>query len=248
MKLVFFIMVFALSAQKTVTVYDVPDDTKVAELEGEIIKNSFKLYNAHNPTDKLKYNIIHLKKFKEIFDTLDNTKEKNYVFCMYQITITKDRQKIYDFSVPYIPIKESIYALKNRKDKDFRKKGIKIAYQIGSTQEKQIGYLKKYKIEPVDFNVIGEKITALREGKVDFVIGDNIEVWGKNDLLVVEDMKEQPGSGFGFMYAKGSTLRAKLDPYILKYITSQSFFNYLIRNFGKDVVDYYKENIKNKAY
>jgi hypothetical protein len=248
MKLVFFLIVIVLCAQREVTIFNVPDDTKVALLEAEIVKNTFKLYNAHNPTDRLKYNIVHLNKFFEVFEAIDKSNKKDYVFSMYQITITEERQKKYDFSSSYIPIKESIYTLKSRADKNFKKKGVRIAYQLGSTQEKQIEYLKSYEIKPVVYNVIGEKIIALRNNEVDFVIGDNIEIWGKSDMLVVEDMKNQPGDGFGFLYAKGSTLRNKLDPYILKYITSQSFFNYIIRNFGKEVAVYFKDNIKGSGY
>jgi ABC-type amino acid transport substrate-binding protein len=244
MKLIFFLIVIILSAQKEVTIYNAPDDTKVALLEAEIVKNIFKLYNVHNSNDKLTYRVTYLKTFDQVFEALDNTENKDYSFSMCQITITAEREEKYDFSIPFIPIKESVYTLKSREDKEYKKDGVKIAYQKGSTQEEQITNLEKYKIVPVVFDIIRGKIESLRKKDVDFVIGDNIEVWGKTDLVIVENMDTQSGSGVGFLYSKSSKLRKKLDPYIKKYISSQSFINYLIRDFGKDVANYYKENIK----
>ena len=244
MKLIFFVFVICLLSQREIKIFNVPEDNVVAMLELEVIKNTFKLYNVFNASDKLKYKLVFQKNFKDVFDELDKAIDINYSMSMYQITITKEREKKYNFSIPYIPIKESIYTLKERDDKSYQKEGVKIAYQSGTTQEKQINLLKKYKIVPIAYTVREEKIAALRKNDVDFAIGDNIEIWGTKDLVLVKDMNDQPGNGLGFMFAKGSTLRDKLNPYVKKYIASQSFFNYLIKNFGKNVADYYKENLK----
>jgi ABC-type amino acid transport substrate-binding protein len=231
-------------SQSVVTAFVIDDGSPTTKLEKKLLLNIVKLHNT-TASEKIKIEFENLNVFGDLFNKINAVKKKNNALACYQITITEERKKKYEFSSKYLPIKESIYTRADNTNLDYKIKGSKISYQPNSTNEKPFKELSEsYNIIGVPKGTPTAKIKALLSKEVDFVIGDNIDVWGNNKLKIVDDFKVQAGFGFGIMYPKGSTLRDKLEPSLTKYLKSQSYFNFLYKNYGKDVAKYYRKNMK----
>ena len=103
------------------------------------------------------------------------------------ITITEDRKKNVDFSIPYV--KTGIVVI-YRKAKPYAKvedlKGKKIGVQSGTTSETYV--LEQLKQEPERLRSPAEAVAAMTAGRVDFVIADIDPakncVKGEDDLAI----------------------------------------------------------------
>ena len=241
--LVILIAICVSFSQREITIYTVKDKTPAYDLEVNLVKNLFNLHNV-SASEKLSFEIIHLSKFSDLFDAVKNAKDKNNVAAIHQITITTEREKSYSFSQSYLPIKESMFTKKSNVNDNYKRKGARIAFQGGSTQESQMKKYKKFGINPISCSSVGEKLKLLVDGKVDFVIGDNIEIWGRDEFKLIEDMPDQPGNGFGLMYPLNSNLKALLDKDLARYVKLKSYYQLLYKLYGSDVAKYYKKNMK----
>ena len=87
------------------------------------------------------------------------------------ITVTEDRKKNVDFSIPYVKTGIVVIYKKSNpfKDKD-QLKGKKIGVQGGTTSETFV--LEQLKQEPERSKSPAEAVAALKSGRVEFVIAD----------------------------------------------------------------------------
>ena len=87
------------------------------------------------------------------------------------ITVTEDRKKNVDFSIPYVKTGIVVIYKKSNpfKDKD-QLKGKRIGVQSGTTSETFV--LEQLKQEPERSKSPAEAVAALKSGRVDFVIAD----------------------------------------------------------------------------
>ena len=103
------------------------------------------------------------------------------------ITVTEDRKKNVDFSIPYVKTGIVVIYKKSNpfKDKD-QLKGKKIGVQGGTTSETFV--LEQLKQEPERSKSPAEAVAALKSGRVEFVIADidpaNNCVKGEADLAL----------------------------------------------------------------
>ena len=103
------------------------------------------------------------------------------------ITVTEDRKKNVDFSIPYVKTGIVVIYKKSNpfKDKD-QLKGKKIGVQSGTTSETFV--LEQLKQEPERSKSPAEAVAALKSGRVEFVIADidpaNNCVKGEADLAL----------------------------------------------------------------
>ena len=87
------------------------------------------------------------------------------------ITITEDRRKNVDFSVPYVKTGIVVISKKSNPFKDVAQlKGKKIGVQSGTTSETYV--LEQLHEEPERSRSPAEACAALKSGRVDFVIAD----------------------------------------------------------------------------
>ena len=87
------------------------------------------------------------------------------------ITITEDRKKNVDFSVPYVKTGNVVIYKKATPFKDVAHlKGKRIGVQSGTTSDTYV--LEQLKQEPERFHTPPEAVAALKSGRVDFVIAD----------------------------------------------------------------------------
>ena len=87
------------------------------------------------------------------------------------ITITEDRKKNVDFSIPYVKTGIVVIFKKSNPFKEpAQLKGKKIGVQSGTTSETYV--LEQLKQEPERAKSPAEAVAALKSGRVDFVIAD----------------------------------------------------------------------------
>ena len=87
------------------------------------------------------------------------------------ITVTEDRKKNVDFSIPYVKTGIVVISKKSNPFKDVAQlKGKKIGVQSGTTSETYV--LEQLKQEPDRSRSTAEACAALKSGRVDFVIAD----------------------------------------------------------------------------
>jgi hypothetical protein len=236
------ILFCSLFCTDTVKVYIGDNQTTMGKIETEIIHNVFKLYNQ-SIEKKIIYKIINLHSFNALFQLLEATKksEKDYLMAVNQITITNERMKIYDFSIPYTPAKVAFISL-NKKSFDLSK--YKNVGVIKNTL--QFFELDKYKIpiNKITFNTVNELNIALKEQSIDYALAENVHSWDFKDFHIAHILENQPGEGYGFLYLKDSKLKNELDKFISYYLNSIKFKRLLMNYYDNVIIDYYINALK----
>jgi glutamine transport system substrate-binding protein len=197
---------------------------------------------------KLKINFIEVENFIDLFNALKTNKDN--ACAISALTITKERSKSYDFSYPYMPIKEVILTTKSSNRNDWKKQGTTIALVKGSVAENHYSVFKnKYKLNVIliDYKTYKTIHTEINNRKIDFFVTDIAQTWTDKNIRLVSDFDEAKLSYYGIMYPKGSKLKKLLDPAIKSLIHSPSFLNLLKKNYGQKIVDYYREVSKSLA-
>lgn len=167
-----------------------------------------------------KYNLVNVG-WDPVFAELKN---KTADMSISAISITSDREKTYDFSVPYFLSTNKILVAKNSTVKSAADlKGKKIAVQSGTTGqiaiEKIVG---KNNPNVRKFKTINLAILDMLSHGSDAVVADNtvIEQYARNNpsknLKVIQDTKAFVPEFYGIMYPKNSKLKADFDKAINK--------------------------------
>ncbi|WP_018662683.1 basic amino acid ABC transporter substrate-binding protein [Heyndrickxia acidiproducens] len=151
-------------------------------------------------------------------------KNKSADVAISAITITKERQQTYDFSVPYFLSTNEILV---PEDSDIKSaadlEGKTVAIQSGTTaQEVLEGLFGKNNKNIKKFKQNTMAIMDLTKGGADAVVADNtvVEEYAKNNpdqkLKVIKDTEAFPAEYYGLMFAKDSKLKADFDKAINK--------------------------------
>ena len=174
------------------------------------------------------------------WDPLVTGQTNGFDLAMSEISITDERKKVVDFSVPYF---NSDIAVLVRTDKPVDEKSIKDA-TIGVQQATtgaafatdKLG-IKKVQVYPEQ----GDMFTALRAGQVDAAMTDTSivlaeEVNGGGKVKVVGQYKT--GETYGALYPKGNANNAIIDKILQSMIDDGSMkklsAKYLAAAWGKD--------------
>lgn len=162
--------------------------------------------------------------------------------AMSAITINDDRKQTYDFSFPYflstnkilVPEGSDIKTAEDLKDKV-------VAVQNGTTgQEAVEGLLGKNSpnIKKFENNVLATM--ELKSGGAAAVVADNtvVEEYAKNNpnekLVVIEDADSFEAEYYGFMFPKGSELKADFDQAIKTVFENGTYTKIYNEWFGTD--------------
>ena len=233
-----------LISQLEITLYRAKTNRKSYEIELKILEN-IKILHQRRKKEELKLNIIELKRFKDVLVALEKA-ENNNVMAMSGISITEERMKKFSFSNPYIFATECILGLKKSnkiKDEDWGKKGVKIGYTVGGTSEKRVKLLaKKYQIQAVEYDTAEKSSDGLKNGEVDFFVTDNIFIWHDPQIKIIHEFKEKFKTGYGITFKKNSPFKKMFDPYIKYTMRAQHFRELLLKTYGKEYLDFYKDS------
>ncbi|TDD40049.1 amino acid ABC transporter substrate-binding protein [Nonomuraea terrae] len=133
------------------------------------------------------------------------------------MTITPDRQKNIDFSVPYFDATQALLAKKGSGATsldDVKAKGLKLGAQASTTG---LDYVKKAGFDPTEYADSAKELLALQAGQADVIVQDlpvvltwlkKPEVAEKFEMIASLDTGEQYGVG----------LKKNADPVLLKAI------------------------------
>ena len=242
--LIFILFICFSYSNDTIKVYLGDNITTMGKIEVQIIKNVFKLYNQSR-TEKIEYKIVNLRSFEALFNFLENadTKNKDHLISVNQITITQERLKKYDFSTPYTPSKIAFISRDN-KEFDYEKYN-----RIGVLKNSiQYDHLDENfdikKIKKVVYSKVNELNIALKNEELDFIYAENVHAWDFPEFIVSYIPENQPGEGYGFLYLKGSKLKSELDKFIKYYLSSIKFKRLLMNFYTTEVIEYYMKALK----
>jgi polar amino acid transport system substrate-binding protein len=136
------------------------------------------------------------------------------------MTITPDRQKNIDFSVPYFDATQGLLAKKGTGATslaDVKAKGLKLGAQSSTTG---LDYVKKEGFDPTEYADSAKELLALQSGQVDVIVQDLpvVLTWLKKPDIAAKF--EQIGSlDTGEQYGLG--LKKGADPVLLKTINDE---------------------------
>ena len=174
------------------------------------------------------------------WDALIAGQTADFDLAMSQISITEDRKKVHDFSVPYFNSDIGVLA---RTDAPVDEKTIKSA-KVGVQQATTGAAFAQGTLGLTDVQVYpdqGDMFTALRAGQIDAAMTDTSivlaeEVANPGKVAVIGQYKT--GETYGAIYPKGNPNNATLDKIIQSMIDDGTIAKlgakYLAAAWGKD--------------
>lgn len=174
------------------------------------------------------------------WDALIAGQTSDFDLAMSEISITDERKKIHDFSVPYF---SSDIGVLVRKDAPVDEKSIKSA-KIGVQQATTGAAFVQDKLGITDVQVYpdqGDMFAALRAGQIDVAVTDTsivlAEVVANPDKVDVVG-QYKTGESYGAIYPKGNANNATLDKIMQSMIDDGTIkklgAKYLAAAWGKD--------------
>ena len=182
------------------------------------------------------------------WDALIAGQTNGFDLAMSEISITDDRKKVHDFSVPYF---NSDIGVLTRKDAPVDEKSLKDA-KVGVQQATTGASFAADKIGIKNLQVYpeqGDMFAALRAGQIDAAVTDTSivlaeEVASKGASIVIGQY--QTGETYGAIYPKGNPSNASIDKILQAMIADGTIaklgVKYLASAWGKDpaTVPYFK--------
>jgi ABC-type amino acid transport substrate-binding protein len=243
--LIIIIILFTKSfAQDSVSIIISNGVSKLTAFEAEFMTQVITLYNAKNE-DKLNIKFVRMSNYGEIFKRIREASKTDLICAIRAITITEERKNIYDFSYPYMPIKQVLISLKKNYDifKDWKNpKHVIYANRLTMHWENALELSKKYNLifyKPKSTK--DESMTRyVRSGDIDFYVGDMSDIFAIKDLTMLSNFDGALLSHYGVLYPKNSVLKTKLDRYIKYFAKSPLFYKVIVKHFGTDFASYFK--------
>jgi polar amino acid transport system substrate-binding protein len=193
--------------------------TKAAEVDPDSIKSGIEYDLA---TDIAKACGLEMEFRNENFDAIvaGQVAEDSYDISLSQVTITDDRKKVVDFSVPYFKSDQGLLVRKGTTAATWDDvKKMKIGVQASTTAEYYFLEVPEWKLDsdPQSFPDLTSAYEALSSGQVDGVVIDTPINLGQasqsnGELEVVAQFST--GEEYGAIYPKGSPKKAVFDEII----------------------------------
>ena len=193
--------------------------TKAAEVDPDSIKSGIEYDLA---TDIAEACGLKMEFRNENFDAIvaGQVAEDSYDISLSQVTITDDRKKVVDFSVPYFKSDQGLLVRKGTTVATWDDvKKMKIGVQASTTAEYYFLEVPEWKLDtdPQSFPDLTSAYEALSSGQVDGVVIDTPINLGQasqsnGELEVVAQFST--GEEYGAIYPKGSAKAAVLDEII----------------------------------
>ena len=183
------------------------------------------------------------------WDALVAGQTKAFDFALSEISITDDRKKVVDFSVPYFSSDIGILAKKGTAVTAAGMKGLRIGVQQGTTGADFVAATLKPTTPAKVFPDTPSMFTALQAGQVDVAMTDTAIVLGQasasNGLFGVVG-QYSTGETYGALYPKDSPNKAAFDKVLQSLIddgsTKKLSATYLAASWGVDpaTIPYFK--------
>jgi len=158
------------------------------------------------------------------FDEAISPVEKDYDFNIQQYTITDERDKIVDFSIPYYYVQKALVTLKDSPAASAKTfddlKDIKFGATVGTTDLAYIEDVIGSKDVAV-YNTEADVVSAMAAGQIDAtVIGlptaFYITAVQLDDGVIAGILPSEQDEGFGLLFTEGSKLKPCVDKALQK--------------------------------
>jgi polar amino acid transport system substrate-binding protein len=209
--------------------------TKAAEVDPDSVKSGIE-YDLAN--DIAKACGLKMEFRNENFDAIvaGQIAADSYDIALSQVTITDDRKKVVDFSVPYFKSDQGLLVRKGTTVSSWDDvKKMKLAVQASTTAEFYFQSVPEWKIDstPQSFPDLTSAYEALSSGQVDGVVIDTPINLGQaaqsnGELEVVAQFST--GEEYGAIYPKGSPKKAVFDE-IIKGLNDDGTVTALIKKY-----------------
>ena len=181
----------------------------------ESIKDGYEYCMAANIAHRA--GLDKLKVVNVAWDALVAGQTKNFDMALSQISITEERKKVVDFSVPYFSSDIGVLAKKDTKVDSTTIQGMQIGVQQGTTGAAFVHDVLKPTTAEKVFPDSPSMFTALQAGQIDVAMIDTAIVLGQaavshGTMTVVGQYKT--GETYGALYPKGSTNANTIDTII----------------------------------
>ena len=241
--IILFTFLHSIFSQNTVTVLTYKSDSKLRLFELDFINQVIKLYNVKNK-NKLSIKIHSERSYAKIFKMIESSKQTKYICAIRSLTITDKREKKYDFSYPYMPIKQVLMTKKQYKTgiKNWKNSKHIIYGNPNTVHFENVKMLsdkygiKVYKPKDPEINII----SYLNNGEIDFYVGDMTDIFVIDDIEILSEFDGALLSHYGIMFPKNSILKEKLNRYIKYLAKSPIYYKIVFKHFGRNIADYFK--------
>jgi polar amino acid transport system substrate-binding protein len=145
---------------------------------------------------------------------------KEFDFDINQISITPQREKVVDFSLPYYTAPQAVVTPKNSEFANAETfadlEGATVGVQIGTTSLDAVNQVMQPAEEPKVFNDSNDVVTALKQDQVDAVVVDlptafYVTAAQVPNSKIVGQFSAPGGDSFGLLLEKDSELTECLD-------------------------------------
>ncbi len=205
----------------------------------EAIKDGFEYCMAANIANRIGADSV--KVVNVDFDALVAGSTKDYDLALSQVSITDDRKKVVEFSVPYFHSDIGVLVKKNKAVDEKSIKNMTIGVQQGTTGADFATGKLKPKTAPKVFPDTPTMFTALAAGQIDVAMTDTAIVLGQaaeSKGKVVVAGQYDTGETYGAVYPKGSKNAAEFDKIIALMVKEGTMaklrVTYLASVWGKD--------------
>ncbi len=184
---------------------------------------------------KLGYDGVDVKNVS--FDALVARKARGFDLAFSQVTITKERKKVVDFSTPYFSSDQGILVNKGTKVDESNIKSTKWGVQTATTAQEYLKDKVKPDTDPKVYQETSQAFAALQAGQIDAVLLDTAIVLqqasaSNGQFEVVGQFKT--GEKYGAVFNKGSKIEKKVNKAIKALRTDGTLATLTADNIGGD--------------
>lgn len=180
---------------------------------------------------------------KMVPELLAEARERRCDLAVGSITITAERDRTVDFSVPYLPLRSVLFARPGAFP-DGEAEKLLVGMRIGAVEGTTHEILGRELMEKVPgltidigFTTQAELFDAVTDpgGSIDAGVTDITHFWIMNQLRDVTLLSSiGPAQGLGFVMPEGSELKPSVDEFLSEFRSTTTYFNLIERYFGKE--------------
>lgn len=192
---------------------------------------------------------------KTVEELLNKVQSGSCDIALGSITITEAREKMVDFSAPYLPVRMVLIAPVGRLSQ-----GPYVQILLGKRVGAVAGSTNAARVRELQREVSGlvartsypgnEQLFAALAGsspELDAAVTDITHFWDqkkKAELVLVSAMG--PEQGLGIVSPKGSSVRSVINAFLAEFLHSPSYFTLLRHYFGNDAAEMLRPTAENR--
>jgi hypothetical protein len=237
-------IIYNISAQTVIVFIEKKtNEDKFAKFEKDMISSFITFFNLES-NSKYKLNFIEMT-LNETFIKMQKYTSNDNILAINSLSVTDERKLKFDFSTPYMINRPIILkSKKNKNPKDLE--NIKSVFGTikGSIYERiLINDLKNKNQKYILTNSMIELIEKLKNGSIDFIYSDYVNIWSF-DLESVKEIDTGDIDQIAILFPKNSILRKSINTYFETFIKSGTYMSLIKKHFGEAAINYFQRGLK----